>query len=226
MYLAIANKPGPAEAPPEPVNAIAIVPPPATLRTLESRLAELEDTAALVPAEDEAAFLAELGAAIVAATEKRDNFHHYLRYLEAQQAADALEVKRLEARQVFTGKLIDKLEATVVGVIRDLGKDEAGKWKKLAGRHVVLTIQNSPASVKIVDEPTVPAQFKQVSLSMPLVTWDELLDGLDFDQRDRLIDAIKKPAITCDKTAIKTALAAGVVEGAELVTDRQHLRRK
>jgi Siphovirus Gp157 len=201
-------------------------PPNSTLRALEARLTELEDTAALVPAEQEKEFFAELGAAMVAAVEKRDAVHNFMRRLEAQQASDALEIKRLTARQDYTAKLLERLEAYVVSVIRQLGQTEDGKWRKLAGKFVTFSIRNSPPAVTIADEQAVPAEFKSVTVTLPLTEWDALLDSLDLENHARLVGAIKKPAIACSKTAIKAALAAGPVPGASLSGDKQYLVRQ
>jgi len=56
--------------------------------------------------------------------------------------------------------------------------------------------------------------------------WEQLLDGLDIEQRAAVLGQVKSPEFSADKRSIKTAIDGGVhVPGACLVSGRHSLRR-
>jgi hypothetical protein len=80
--------------------------------------------------------------------------------------------------------------------------------------------------VEVTDESALPAEYKTLTLKLPVVTWEHLLDGLDIEQRAAVLGQVKNPEVSADKRSIKSAMDCGAdVPGAGLVTGRQALRR-
>lgn len=102
----------------------------------------------------------------LAVQEKRDNFCAFLAWLEGQQALGEVEQERLEARIKRIKAARERLEKVAIGVIRSLGQDDKGKWKKLEGRTSTLQLNRNPASVEILDDTKVPDEFKEKTVTI------------------------------------------------------------
>jgi hypothetical protein len=58
------------------------------------------------------------------------------------------------------------------------------------------------------------------------VTWEQLLDGLEIEQRAAILGQVKSPEVSVDKRSIKAAIDGGAdVPGAGLAIGRHSLRR-
>jgi hypothetical protein len=58
------------------------------------------------------------------------------------------------------------------------------------------------------------------------VTWEQLLDGLEIDERATVLGQVKSPEVSVEKRSIKAAIDGGAnVPGAGLATGRHSLRR-
>ena len=56
--------------------------------------------------------------------------------------------------------------------------------------------------------------------------WEQLLDGLEIEQRAAVLRQVRSPEVSADKRSIKAAIDGGAnVPGAGLVTGRHTLRR-
>ena len=135
--LAIVPEPAPA-----PVEVLA----PAPVRTpvlydIEQHLAALLDTEEMVPAELEEQFSRELQATLTTAVEKRDRVGQFILHLNSQIALAHAEVKRLQERETFFEKVLNRVENYVTWTIDSLGLDAKGKRKTLEGK--TLTLQKS-----------------------------------------------------------------------------------
>jgi hypothetical protein len=63
-------------------------------------------------------------------------------------------------------------------------------------------------------------------LKLPAVTWEQLLDGLEIEQRSAVLGQVRSPEVTVDKRLVKAAIDGGVeVPGAGLAIGRHSLRR-
>jgi hypothetical protein len=63
-------------------------------------------------------------------------------------------------------------------------------------------------------------------LKLPAVTWEQLLDGLEIEQRAAVLGQARTPEVTVDKRSIKAAIDGGAdVPGAGLAIGRHSLRR-
>ena len=76
------------------------------------------------------------------------------------------------------------------------------------------------------DESAIPAEYKTLTLKLPAAMWDQLLDGLEIDQRVAILRQVRSPEVSVDKRSIKAAIDGGAeVPGAGLLTGRHALRR-
>jgi len=48
-------------------------------------------------------------------------------------------------------------------------------------------------------------------LKLPAVTWEQLLDGLDIEQRAAVLRQLKSPEVTVDKRSIKAGCTRSVI---------------
>jgi hypothetical protein len=164
---------------------------------------------------------------LVAAVDKRDRVAQFLSHLEAQAAFAKAEIARLQERKAFFERATEKMEGYVIHVIEAIGPDAKGKYPILEGRTVTFSIKDCPPSVEIKDEAAVPADYKAITVTMPALKWEDLLDSLELEQRAGLLDAVGKPKATVSKTAIKAAIGGGSqVSGADLTVGKKTLVRK
>lgn len=134
---------------------------------------------------------AEIAEYVEAELRKVDGICSYLAHCEAQAEAAGAEIERLEARKRSAAKRAERLSGYILQVMEALGKE------KLEGRVSTLALRGCPASVRIVNEGELPAEYV----------------------RERVERAP-------DKVAIKQAIASGrEVAGAVLLTGKKRLVR-
>ena len=208
----------------------ATAPPPSqslTLYDLETHLQALADCIETVAPDQEQQFLGDFTQALVAVKEKRDQVAQFMAFVESQATLAIAEIARLRARQQSYERLLDRLKEYVGYVIKSLGKDEKGKWRKLEGNVVTFRLQKNPDSVEIVDVAQIPAKFKIASITLPLIIWEELLDALDMELSARVLGSIKPADLTVRTGDVKAALKANeAVPGAQWADTTFHLRRE
>jgi hypothetical protein len=209
--------------------ALAVVPSPAVtaapLYVIEEQLAALIETAELVSPEQEQEFRAELQTALTAAVDKRDRVGQFLAHLEQQIDFAKFEIERLKQRRATCERALERLENYVIETIENLGTDSKGKYRALEGKTTTFSLRACPPSVEVTDETAIPSEYKMLLLKLPAVTWEQLLDGLEIEQRATVLRQVKSPEVIVDKRSIKAALDGGAVPGAGLSATRQSLRR-
>jgi Gp157 protein len=187
------------------------------LYDIEQHLAALLDTEELVPDYEEQMYALELHATLLAAAEKRDRVGQFLGHLEAQIAFAHAEAKRLQEREAFYQKALDRMESYVTRVIESLGTDAKGKRKKLEGNFVTLALHGCDKRVEVVDEQAVPAKYKRMTVTLPAETWEAVCDSLDFEIREQVLAELKSPKLEVSTSLAKVDLKAGIeVPGAKL----------
>jgi hypothetical protein len=209
---------------------LAVVPSPAATATplyvIEDQLAALIETAELVSPELEQEFRAEFQAALTAAVDKRDRVGQFLAHLEQQIDFARFEIDRLRQRKATCERALTRLENYVIGTIENLGTDGKGKYRRLEGKTTTFSLRACPPSVEVTDESAIPSEYKVLLLKLPAVMWEQLLDGLQVEQRSAVLGQVKSPEVTVDKRSIKAAIDGGVdVPGASLAIGRHSLRR-
>jgi hypothetical protein len=209
---------------------LAVVPSPAVtaapLYVIEDQLAALIETAEMVSPEQEQEFRAEFQAALTAAVEKRDRVGQFLAHLEQQIDFARFEIDRLRQRKAVCERALERLETYVIETIEGLGTDSKGKYRMLEGKSTTFSLRGCPPSVEVTNEPAIPSEYKTLTLKVPAVTWEQMLDGLDIEQRVMVLGQVKSPEVSVDKRSIKAAIDGGAdVPGAGLATGRHSLRR-
>ena len=210
--------------------ALAVVPSPAVtaapLYAIEDQLAALIETAELVSPEQEREFRTEFQTALNAAVDKRDKVGQFLTHLERQIDFARFEIDRLRQRKAASERALARLEEYVIETIEKLGTDGKGRYRTLEGKTTTFSLRGCPPSVEVADESAIPAEYKTLTLKLPAVTWEQLLDGLDIEQRAAVLAQVKSPEVGVDKRSIKAAFDGGTdVPGAGLVSGRHALRR-
>lgn len=166
---------------------LAVVPSPAItaapLYVIEDHLAALIETAELVSPEPEQEFRAEFQTALTAAVDKRDRVGQFLAHLEQQIDFAKFEIDRLRQRKATCERALARLEDYVIGTIENLGTDRNGKYRRLEGKTTTFSLRACPPSVEVADESAIPSEYKVLLLKLPAVVWEELLDGLEIEQR-------------------------------------------
>ena len=212
------------------MTSLAVVPSPAvtaaSLYLIEDQLAALIETAEMVSPEQEQEFRLEFQAALIAAVEKRDRVGQFLAHLEQQIGFAKFEMERLRQRKATCERALARLEGYVIETIENLGTDDKGKYRRLEGKTTTFSLRACPPSVEVTDESAIPANYKTLTLKLPAVTWEQLLDGLEIEQRAAVLGQVKSPEVSVDKRSMKAAMDDGApVPGAGLVTGRHALRR-
>jgi hypothetical protein len=114
----------------------------------------------------------------------------------------------------------------VIETIEKLGTDSKGKYRTLEGKTTTFSLRACPPSVEVTDESAIPSQYKTLTLKLPAATWEQLLDGLEIEQRVAVLGQVKSPEVAVEKRSIKGAIDGGAdVPGAGLATGRHSLRR-
>ena len=189
------------------------------LYELEHDLLELLDTEGLVPAEQEAEFQVVLYEQLKTTVSKRDRVGQFIRGCELQAANSKEEKQRQAARQAMYEHAAEKAREWTGKVIESLGRDEKGKWRKLEGNTVTLSLRNNPQGVKILDEAEIPPEYKNISIKLSAVTWESIIMALPDAQRASVIQEVdaNSPKLEVSKTKIKKAFENGdEVAGADL----------
>ena len=177
-------------------------------------LAESAEEEGLTPEIEQALIVYLEGAA-----EKRDRVADFIHFCEGMAELAKTEGKRLQARQKHFEATAERVSAMVLRVLDYLGV------KKLEGRTNTLKKRKCPPSVKIIDEAKVPAEFKHITVTLPLPQWQELLAGTREEFRQAVVSGIRKQEISVELDAIKQALnLEKAVEGADLVINRFKLQ--
>ena len=177
-------------------------------------LAESAEEEGLTP-EIETALTAYLEGAV----EKRDRVAEFIHFCEAMAELAKAEVKRLQARQKHFEATAERVSSMVLHVLDWL------RVKKLEGRTNTLKKRKCPPSVNVFDEQKIPAEYKRVTVTLPLPQWQELLAGTSEDSRNSVLSGLRKQEISLDLEAIKQALnLEKVVEGADLAINRFKLQ--
>jgi len=204
-------------------TAVAELPAPMELAKAFTLFQIEESLMLLAESAEEEGLTPEIETALIAylegAVEKRDRVAEFIHFCEAMAELAKAEVKRLQARQKNFEATAERVSGMVLRVLAWLGV------KKLEGRTNTLKKRKCPPSVNVIDEQKIPAEYKRVTVTLPLLQWQELLAGTSEDSRSTLLSGLRKQEITLDLEAIKQALSLEKpVEGADLTVNRFKLQ--
>jgi len=153
------------------------------------------------------------------AAEKRDRVADFIHFCEGMAQLAKAEGKRLQTRQKHFEATAERVSAMVLRVLDYLGV------KKLEGRTNTLKKRKCPPSVKIIDEAKVPAEFKHITVTLPLPQWQDLLARCGEELRTAVVSGIRAQETSVELDAIKLALnLERTVEGADLIINRFKLQ--
>ena len=185
-------------------TAVAEFPAPMELAKAFTLFQIEESLALLAESAEEEGLTPEIEAALTAylegAVEKRDRVAEFIHFCEAMAELAKAEVKRLQARQKHFESTARRVSTMVLNVLDWLGV------KKLEGRTNTLKKRKLPPSVNVIDEPRIPAEYKRVTVTLPLPQWRVLLDGVPEESRNAVLSAVLKERTSLDLKAIKQAL--------------------
>jgi hypothetical protein len=160
-----------------------------------------------------------LAAYLEGAVEKRDRVAEFIRFCEGMAELAKAEVKRLQARQKHFEAAAERVGGMVLRVLDWLGSE------KLEGRTNTLKKRKCPPSVNVIDEQKIPAEYKRVTVTLPLPQWQRLLAETTEDARNAVLSGVRRQEISLDLEAIKQALnLEKTVEGADLALNRFKLQ--
>ncbi len=204
-------------------TALAEIPAPMELAKAFTLFQIEESLMLLAESAEEEGLTPEIETALTAylegAVEKRDRVAEFIHFCEAMAELAKAEVKRLQARQKHFEATAERVSSMVLHVLDWL------RVKKLEGRTNTLKKRKCPPSVNVLDEQKIPAEYKRVTVTLPLPQWQELLAGTSEDSRNSLLSVLRKQEITLDLEAIKQALnLEKAVEGADLAINRFKLQ--
>ena len=197
-----------------------------TLYQIEDDLEALVNSEELVTPEQEQEFRGQLAEQLRTAVDRRQRCGEFLRYCELQQEACDMEIDRLLALKAKHAAAQERMEGYVIHTIETvMDPDAQGKYPKLAGHTLVLSVSRNPDSVYIQDEAAIPAEYKSVTVELPAEVWSAVLGAFAGEDADEdmgdiaksLQAADEKAAIAIDKAAIRKAIKSGeTVDGADL----------
>ena len=195
-----------------------------TLFTIEDDLQALLNSEELVNEEQFEQFKIELAGKLRSAVDKRQRLGEFIRFCELMQSNCEAEINRLEALKKTYAAAQERCEDFVVYTIEQLGTDTGGRYPKLAGHTVALSVARNPESVEIVDPKAIPDRFRSVEIKLPMDAWKRVLACFDSrkdpegQETAAALHSADKGAIrSISKTAVREHLKSGLeVPGADL----------
>lgn len=173
--------------------ATAVALPTGSLFEITDHLQAMFDTLEMIESPElKAEAEAEIARYLEAEVRKVDGISGYLSICEAQQRAAESEIERLKERISTWESREQRVRDYVQNVMERIGS------KKLEGNTATFTLRAAPASVVVLDENDIPAEFKRTTVT-----------------------------VAVDKKAIKKAIDEGRdVPGADLSMGKNTLVRK
>lgn len=159
-------------------------------------------------------FLAQLG-------DRVDDFVNALHILQGQAEIGKQAVDRIQARVRVIENAEKRLREFAVKAIEMMGA------KKLEGNTSRISLRACPASVAIVNQNAIPAEFVHVDIRCRRDQLDNFVDVLTNGQLSLWHKMVSVQSANVDKRAIADAIKAGRdVPGADLAIGKQSLMVK
>jgi hypothetical protein len=161
----------------------------------------------------------------LAVSKKVDAYAYMLAYLESQEDLLAHEVKRLETRKRSAGSIVKRMLRAAHYALSLLPEPGKHGIRELVGATASLALVRNPPKTEILMPALVPSDWKVVTLSMPLLLWEEILRSLPATGVGASA-ALLEQHLTIRKRDIGTAIKGGAhVPGAEWQQDWRVQRR-
>lgn len=144
--------------------------------------------------------LAERGSKQVAKVQDVGTF--YLSLKQTEENCD-VEIKRIQDFKAHCKRVRSRMDASIEYVIKAVGKDVKGKWKKLMGRTVSLGLRNNPGKVKVDDMDALPPRYKRHGITVWGDTWAQVIACLPDELRLRLLQEINERKFDTEYSATR-----------------------
>lgn len=175
------------------------------LYEIEQELQALVDSAETVTPEMAEQYAVELQTALQNSIAKRQRVGEFLRHCEAHEDACDREIDRLTALKTQYSKARERVEEFVIRTVLAIGPDEKGKLKVLEGETVKLVVKGTPDAVLVENESAVPVEFQRVTVKMPHMVWQRILDAMPNDLLMHHAAECKQETAV-DKIAVRNAI--------------------
>jgi hypothetical protein len=173
---------------------------------IEDDLWALVNSEGLVPAEQEDAYRRELAQTLKVAIDKRQRVGEFIRHCEMMQDNCTAEIERLEKVKRSWARAEKRMRDYVVFTIESIGRDGKGKYPKLAGRTLTLSVEQNPDSVAILNEERVPAEYCRINVTVPGDIWAKVLSAFDTEERQATLSALQNATAAGKKHFEKAAI--------------------
>ena len=197
--------------------------PGSSLFELEQAYQAFLDTdEAGVPVELEPEFREQEAIALKTAVEKRERFGQFVLACERRVAALKAEAKRITDQAAMYERAAERARAYGASVIESLGKDAKGKYRKLEGNTVVLSLRAGSPRVEFTDEAAVPSEYKTLTITVPATEWEKHMRRClavcpEDGQLLEILSDVSKVDVHVSKTKVKEAIERGKeVPGADV----------
>jgi hypothetical protein len=189
-----------------------------TLFELDESLSLLMESATEAAADNNGEIPEELRQALLDYCEafgaKVDNIANYIKSQEFEARNAKTEIDRLQSRQAAAENKVERLKGLLKYFMESRG------LRCMKGRLNTISLRkNSQDSLVVDSADRIPSEYCRVSITLPVPELEELLRHLpeEHNLRARLTPAsnglVKREP---DNTRLRTALASGAVQGAEL----------
>ena len=184
-------------------TALAPTPKPSlSLFQITEEVEILLDCAETVTPAQQEEYRRDLAEAMTRQTTKIDRVHGFMKHCEANAAAAAAEIKRLQGVKKQYETAQENMRGAVLTVLENVVQPDAKGKRYLKSPLVSFTLRANAPKVEIQNEEMIPADFKTITVTLPLNVWNQVLGVIDEAHPDR------------DLVLIRSALTAAEVEAA------------
>ena len=216
-------------------QAVAVVAPPvAPIVERAKNMLELAQEFEMIASLDESELPADsiqldqetFRESLVENRQKCDKLGYYVEAVSIDIEARKLRIQREQEAITKNQRIIERLKSWTEFVIRTLGRDTKGKYKKLVGDVFTFNLKKAQNALEVEDQ-TVPTFYKRATVKFKSAdVWERLVSG-----------AVEAGAITPEEVAMECAVTYEVrkkdvrkaiesnieVPGADLILDRYRL---
>ncbi len=173
-----------------------------TLAAILDTLVAYQDTRDMAETdEDRAAIDAEIATRQQDLIRKVDRYAAVMRRLEVEAGWEKAEAERHARRRKRYEAALEFLERYAITAMQAAGT------RKLEGHGAALKLKAGPGVLVVTAECDVPAEFKAVTVTMPLEVWDNLLHSAGATGMDQYIGSI---------AVLKNRVKSAIKDGAEV----------
>lgn len=179
-----------------------------TLYEIAQEVQMLLDSEELITPAQQSEFRKELAEAMRTQVTKINRVSQFLKHCAANAKACAEEIKRLQGRKKSFETAEEEMRSAIVTTLETIAEiDEKTGRKKasLKSSLVTFSLRGNDPKLRIDDESIVPAEYKVITVTMPVSQW-VALGSPDLDGK-----------FSIDTAAVQVAIEAGkTVPGADL----------